>query len=382
MKMKNILTVITITFLNTVSVLAQTGTYGSYFTHQCRDTNQFMNYTFMYHPLLNGDSTAMAIITPHSISGGVEENFHTGLWYNNNLKRWTIYNEAGSSDTVNLYNGFNVFIPGSGSTVFKHTATVSNVFLTHTIIDNPATNGKPNALLYLSHNWGVSGGVYNNKAVGVFYDDAKQKWGIFNENLTAFPVGAVYNVFVVESSNANAFIHTTGPTPAFNNYLTLLNETQIPSDATLFITHNLSPYGVTNNVYNTSPVGVAQKSFDWLITNRDKAPMDSGMAFNIFIADDVVGTGVNTLGSSKEVKVYPNPASNMLNISYEISGAGTVSINLYAPDGRSVSELRQEIHPAGTFTANVPIQDVAPGIYLLEISTKDYKHRQQVIITK
>lgn len=385
MKLKNILAITTLTLGTTLSALSQTGHFGEYFTHQCRDTNQVYNYSYIYNPTLNGDSTALAIFTPHSLTGGIDDNFHCGLWYNKTINRWAIYNEN-TLDSVSLLSGFNVLVPTANGTIFKHTATPSNISGYKTLIDNPATNGKPKALLFISHNWGTSGGVYNNRAVGVYYDQAAAKWGLFNEIQTNFPNGATYNVFVVENPGANAFIHTTGTPSPSTKYLSYLDNPYINENDTaiLFVTHNLSPGGITNNKVDTSSVGVAQKSMTWLVYNRDKTvPIDSGTTFNILIANSLPVTGVhNTEATNSRLQVYPNPAAGVLNVEYEVAVTGTVAVKLYSIEGRCVSELTQPYNPSGTFTAQIPLNDLLPGVYLLDVNIAGHKQHRQVVVTK
>ena len=69
-----------------------------------------------------------------------------------------------------------------------------------TIIDHPLTNGDPNAILIVTPNYNP-GNVfvaYNNKAVAVFYDNVRSKWGIFNLDLSAMTVNATFNVMVIK----------------------------------------------------------------------------------------------------------------------------------------------------------------------------------------
>src|SRR5918997_4421723 len=61
--------------------------------------------------------------------------------------------------------------------VFVHRATSENVSANSTYIDNPLTNGNPDAILYVTQNWnpGGGGGTYNNHPVGVWYDAGRQR---------------------------------------------------------------------------------------------------------------------------------------------------------------------------------------------------------------
>ncbi len=88
-------------------------------------------------------------------------------------------------------------------TVFIHHATSDNIFpdeVQSTYIDNPATNENPDAVLFVAQNWNPDGsaGTYNNHPIGVYYYDRRGKWAIFNQDREPMPVGASFNVAVLE----------------------------------------------------------------------------------------------------------------------------------------------------------------------------------------
>ena len=91
---------------------------------------------------------------------------------------------------------FNVFIPTTGAGVFVHKATVANINSNWTTIDNALTNGNPNAIVFVTPNYnpGDVGGTYDNHNIGVWYTGSK--WAIFNQDITAIPVNAAFNVYV------------------------------------------------------------------------------------------------------------------------------------------------------------------------------------------
>jgi hypothetical protein len=84
--------------------------------------------------------------------------------------------------------------------VFIHRATSENISFNSTYIDNPQTNGTPDAILYVTQNWnpGESVGTYNNHPIGVWYDGDRGRWAIFNQDREAMPNGAAFNVAVLE----------------------------------------------------------------------------------------------------------------------------------------------------------------------------------------
>ena len=81
-------------------------------------------------------------------------------------------------------------VSGAKPAAFVHTATAPSNHVT--VIDNPATNNNPTAIVIVSQFWE---GVYNPHPVGVFY--ASGKWRIFNEDIAAMPLNAEFSVLVI-----------------------------------------------------------------------------------------------------------------------------------------------------------------------------------------
>jgi hypothetical protein len=81
---------------------------------------------------------------------------------------------------------------------FVHHAELNNAVGNSTYLDDPLTNGNPDAVLSITQNWnpGGSTGVYNNHPTGVLYDKDVKKWAIYNRDDAPMPDGAAFNVAV------------------------------------------------------------------------------------------------------------------------------------------------------------------------------------------
>ena len=83
----------------------------------------------------------------------------------------------------------------SGFSRFVLTVTSSNRHGDSAYINNPATNRKPRALLFVTPNWNPNNtthGIYDQHPIGVVYSRDRSKWGIFNEDLAGMPLGAAF----------------------------------------------------------------------------------------------------------------------------------------------------------------------------------------------
>jgi hypothetical protein len=82
--------------------------------------------------------------------------------------------------------------------VFVHRATGDTISANSTFIDNPLTNGNPDAVLIVTQNWnpGGGGGTYNDHEIGVWYESEREQWAIFNQDRDPMTEGAAFNVAV------------------------------------------------------------------------------------------------------------------------------------------------------------------------------------------
>jgi serine/threonine protein kinase len=168
--------------------------------------------------------------------------------------------------------------------VFVHKATPATIGKNYTVIDNPLTNGNPNAILIVTQNWNPGGGNgrYNNHPVGVWYTPSGN-WSIFNEDLAPMPPQASFNVQVLNPSSL-AFVHQATSSNVDDNY-TFFNAsaTDGDPDAIVLVTQNWSPQG-KGGIYNNHEVSVwYTRSGNWAIFNVDRAPMTLQASFNIEI---------------------------------------------------------------------------------------------------
>jgi hypothetical protein len=83
--------------------------------------------------------------------------------------------------------------------VFVHRATPDNITANSTYLDEDLINDNPNAIVYVTPNWnpGGEGDTYNDHAIGVWFDDKRQRWAIFNQDREPMPEGAAFNVAVL-----------------------------------------------------------------------------------------------------------------------------------------------------------------------------------------
>lgn len=253
--------------------------------------------TMIDHPLLNNNPNAIFLVTPNWNPGngsGIYNNHAIHVWYNAIAGKWLIRNQNSASMSVGA--GFNVLIPPPGANVFVHKATASNITSNFTDLDHPLLNGNPNAIFLVTQNYNPGGsvsGTFNNHPIGVFY--AGGVWSIFNQDIVGMPVGASFNVMVLNDltglpGNKAAFVHTAVSGDNIVDNWTAWNH-PLSNDmppALVFATHNYNPSGA-GGVYNNHNIGVwytgDEESIQnrWALFNQDNLAMPNNASFNVLI---------------------------------------------------------------------------------------------------
>ena len=167
------------------------------FTHTATDANSRGDYTYVSHLAIDGDPNAVVLVaesTDRKNARGSSYDHNIGVWYEGaNEKKWAIFNQDRAA--IPAGRTFEVIIPQASETLV-HYAMLDNTVGNRTYLDNPLTNGEPDALLTVTQNWNPGGGrgVYNNHPIGVLYDADIRKWAIYNRDGAPMPDGAAFNI--------------------------------------------------------------------------------------------------------------------------------------------------------------------------------------------
>jgi hypothetical protein len=185
-------------------------------------------------------------------------------------------------------------------------ATSSNTSGDTTYINNKLSNRNRNALVFVTANWNphnAAEGIYDTAPLGVWYDSAKKKWGIFNEDGSDMAVGMAFNVLIVPKPTRDAFVHTS-TTSSLSRQTTYIKNpaTNKKPGVLLQVTQNWNPPHVKLHT-NGHPVGVYfdRRKGKWGIFNEDSAKMTAGPSFNVL---------VGTSGTSARSAVLTASAGN------------------------------------------------------------------------
>ena len=118
-----------------------------------------------------------------------------------------------------------------------------------------------------------------------------KKWAIFNQDRSAIPRGATFEVIVPAASET--FVHLARITNTAENATYLDNAlTDSNPHAEISVTNNWNPGG-GRGIYNDHSIGVMNDEDlrKWAIYNRDGVSIPDGAAFNLTVAGSAESGG-------------------------------------------------------------------------------------------
>jgi hypothetical protein len=186
------------------AVPAKIGEAATAFTHTATDANSRGDYTYISDPAIDGDPDAVVLVVPSADrdnAKGTTYAHNIAVWYEGvNEKEWAIFNQDRAA--VPAGKTFKVTVPPASET-FIHYAEPVNTAGDRTYLDNPLTNGEPDAVLAVTQNRTPGGGRggSNDHPIGLLYDAEARKWAINNEDDAPMPDGAAFNIAVSRVPN-------------------------------------------------------------------------------------------------------------------------------------------------------------------------------------
>lgn len=109
------------------------------------------------------------------------------------------------------------------------------------------------------------------------------------------------------------------------------------------------------------------------------------------LSADEVGQCSEVLGTNNEVlsatshlgaQVYPNPAANTARIDYQVPQNTMLDIQLLDINGRHLQTLYQGNRPTGQYSQPIAIDNLANGLYLVQISTQQSTITRQLVVER
>ena len=89
--------------------------------------------------------------------------------------------------------------------------------------------------------------------------------------------------------------------------------------------------------------------------------------------------GINESIVSENINIYPNPAKDFITIDANDINSQIEQVNILSVQGQIVSLI---INKDESKMLNIPLQNIAEGIYLLQIQTNNGIIKKQIVVTK
>jgi hypothetical protein len=90
--------------------------------------------------------------------------------------------------------------------------------------------------------------------------------------------------------------------------------------------------------------------------------------------------GIEELTNTTEVSVYPNPASEFVNVVYGLNNASTVTIDVYNLVGARVLSNYVGKQAAGNYNTRVDLGTLAPGVYMMNVTINGTTNTMRVTV--
>ncbi len=227
--------------------------------------------------------------------------------------------------------------------------------------------------------------VTNNNVLRVFTLDTGQ---------TAYKPNKVHTIkFKILSTGTVGFSSTVLGNDSNKMIGTL---TPIDTNETKVFFHAGSGRYYINHRVGATTGGVKEYTFTWTAPAAGKGPVtfyfaslssnnDNGSDFdttyqNSYVITEAISIGISEASKSNSFKVFPNPATDRINISFYNKTNSNTEVSLYSLDGKQALTLLNENLNAGEQTLNFDLSgNIKPGIYFVKISNEDMNSVQKIL---
>jgi hypothetical protein len=93
------------------------------------------------------------------------------------------------------------------------------------------------------------------------------------------------------------------------------------------------------------------------------SPRSGGFTLNVI---SEIPSGISELNADAELRLWPNPVDNALNVAFQATG-GTGTLSIIDGNGRTVKAIAERF-TSGTNRLTIPVDELAPGLYLMRLS--------------
>ncbi len=154
----------------------------------------------------------------------------------------------------------------------------------------------------------------------------------------------------------------------------------------LTVTHQLHGGAFANTAsFNfdwTAPsTGTVNVYYDGNASNGDgfSDAGDNVYAHNMQLTP-VLATGITKINNDFSVETFPNPASDVFTVRFNLDRTQNVDIQLFSIDGKLIKNLLNKKVAAGTFAETFNTEGMSHGLYLVRINFEGQNQTQRLLV--
>ena len=83
---------------------------------------------------------------------------------------------------------------------------------------------------------------------------------------------------------------------------------------------------------------------------------------------------------SLQIKIFPNPATDIENVSYELVDAGQVTFNLLNGTGKNIQQVSNAPQSSGKHSFTIETNNLQSGMYYLQMQLNGESILKKIII--
>jgi len=254
---------------------------------------------------------------------------------------------TGVSSCVLKYYGNNI----SQCTIAEYTRTTA---LWHNFGTIDCCTDANSGCNYWNYNWGYTGSI----------QDILQHWGVNNFGVqSAFDLETVKN----ELTAKRPFIFRWGWTTGGGHFL---------------VGHGISMTDSMMNYMNPWPgEGLKIAKHSWIVSASDHTWTHTNQITSNPTSISDYYPGILPKEYSLQQN-YPNPFNPSTTINYSLPKSGNVKILVYNAIGSRVATIVNEYKPAGNYSVQINVSNLASGIYLYRLESGNYSTAKKFILLK
>ncbi|MBA3664569.1 MAG: S8 family peptidase [Bacteroidetes bacterium] len=107
------------------------------------------------------------------------------------------------------------------------------------------------------------------------------------------------------------------------------------------------------------------------------------VAFSLYTYNQtLVGLHEKNKDGSSILNVYPNPATNNVTVNLNLLKSQSISVDLYDIQGKLIKSVTKGKISEGSHAFNVPLIDVAEGVYIFKVVSEDASFEKKLVVIK